>query len=52
MEPEQLAAYSQNPATFDGSRTPGLTEFVRTVWAAMVREYSPELGSLYLYIKK
>jgi hypothetical protein len=51
MEPEQLAAFSQNPATFDGSRTPGLSEFVRTVWAAMVREHSPELGSLYLYLE-
>jgi len=52
MEPEELAAFSQTPAAFDGSRTPGLNEFVRTVWAAMVREYSPGLGSLYLYVKK
>jgi len=52
MEPEELAAFSQNPAAFDGSRTPGLNEFVRTVWAAMVHECSPGLGSLYLYVKK
>jgi hypothetical protein len=42
----------KNPASFDGSKTLNLFEFISGLWRAMLESHKPQLGALYLYLEK
>jgi len=52
MTDADIAVYAKNRAAFDGTRTQNLSQFVSGVWAIMLQEYKPSLGTVYVYLQR
>jgi hypothetical protein len=50
--PDFVRSWSMDFARQDGAKTLNLHEFVTDVWAVMFADYKPDLGYLYLYLKR
>jgi len=52
MDISRLETWVKQPESFDGSKTLNLARFIGNLWTTMIQDKPPEIGRLYVYVKR